>query len=26
MPGWRPLMTESDAYWIADLLKQGHLR
>jgi cytochrome c55X len=26
MPGWRPLMTESEAYWIADLLKQGRLQ
>jgi cytochrome c55X len=26
MPGWRPLMTEAEARWIADVLKQGTLR
>jgi cytochrome c55X len=26
MPGWRPLMTEAEARWIADTLKQGKLR
>jgi cytochrome c55X len=26
MPGWRPLMTESEAYWIADVLKQGRVQ
>ena len=26
MPGWRPLMSETEAGWIADVLKQGALR
>lgn len=26
MPGWRPLISEADARWIADVLKQGALR
>lgn len=26
MPGWRPLLTESEVRWIADVLKQGGLR
>lgn len=26
MPGWRPLLTEPEARWIADELKQGTLR
>jgi cytochrome c55X len=26
MPGWRPLMTEAEARWIADTLKQGRLQ
>ena len=26
MPGWRPLMSEAEAGWIADVLKQGALR
>lgn len=26
MPRWRPLLTESEAAWIADALKQGTLR
>ena len=26
MPGWRPLLTETEAHWIADRLKQGTLR
>lgn len=26
MPGWRPLMTEAEARWIADTLKQGKLQ
>jgi cytochrome c55X len=26
MPGWRPLLTESEAAWIADALQQGALR
>ena len=26
MPGWRPLMTEAEAGWIANVLKQGTLR
>jgi cytochrome c55X len=26
MPGWRPLMTETEARWIADTLKQGRLQ
>lgn len=25
MPGWRPLLTETEARWIADRLKQGTL-
>jgi cytochrome c55X len=26
MPGWRPLLTEAEAGWIAQVLKQGSLR
>ena len=26
MPGWRPLLTESEANWIADTLLKGTLR
>ena len=26
MPGWRPLMTEAEARWIADTLKQEQLQ
>lgn len=26
MPGWRPLMSEADARWIADTLKRGKLQ
>ncbi len=26
MPPWRPLLTESEARWIADTLKQGKLQ
>ncbi len=26
MPGWRPLLTDAEAVWIADELKQGTLR
>jgi cytochrome c55X len=26
MPGWRPLLTEAEAGWIANVLKQGTLR
>jgi cytochrome c55X len=26
MPGWRPLLTEAEAGWIAKVLKQGTLR
>jgi cytochrome c55X len=26
MPGWRPLMTEAEANWIANVLKLGTLR
>lgn len=26
MPGWRPLMTEAEARWIVDTLKQGRLQ
>jgi len=26
MPAWRPLMSEADARWIADMLKQGRLQ
>jgi cytochrome c55X len=26
MPGWRPLLTEAEAGWIAGALKQGTLR
>ena len=26
MPGWRPLMSEVEARWIADTLKQGKLQ
>lgn len=26
MPRWRPLLTESEAAWIADALKEGSLR
>jgi cytochrome c55X len=26
MPAWRPLLTESEAKWIADALKRGLLR
>ena len=26
MPGWRPLMTEAEADWIANVLKLGTLR
>lgn len=26
MPGWRPLMSEAEARWIAGVLKQGALR
>ncbi len=26
MPAWRPLMTEAEARWIADMLKQGRLQ
>lgn len=26
MPGWRPLMDEADARWIADTLKRGKLQ
>ena len=26
MPGWRPLLTEAEAGWIARVLKQGTLR
>lgn len=26
MPPWRPLLTETEARWIADTLKQGKLR
>ena len=26
MPGWRPLLTEAEARWIADVLKQGVLQ
>jgi cytochrome c55X len=26
MPGWRLLLTEPEAYWVADVLKQGSLR
>ena len=26
MPPWRPLLSEGEARWIADALKQGHLQ
>ena len=26
MPGWRPLLSEAEAGWIADVLKRGALR
>lgn len=26
MPGWRPLLTESEARWIAEVLKRGSLQ
>lgn len=26
MPGWRPLITEGEAIWIATMLKEGALR
>lgn len=26
MPGWRPLLSEGEAVWIADALKQGSVR
>jgi cytochrome c55X len=26
MPGWRPLLTEAEASWIVNVLKQGALR
>jgi len=26
MPAWRPIMTEAEAGWIADVLQQGALR
>jgi cytochrome c55X len=26
MPGWRPLLSEADARWIADMLKRGSLQ
>jgi cytochrome c55X len=26
MPGWRPLLSEAEAIWIADTLKEGALR
>jgi cytochrome c55X len=26
MPGWRPVLTEAEASWIADVLKEGSLQ